>query len=73
MNYEEFERLLKDFDVFTLESIGILLSYIDDNKANLIFNKVFNEKYEESRDEFEGMNEYNWFSKNHIKELILKK
>ena len=73
MNYEEFERLLKTFDVFTLESIGILLSYINDSTANFIFNKVFNEKYETSREEFEGMNEYNWFSKSHIKNLVMKK
>lgn len=61
MRLEDIKELFEKLKLFpTLDSIGIILPYTDDESITTVFNLVVREKYKECTDEFEGMNEYDY-------------
>ncbi len=61
MRLDEIKELFDKLDLFpTLDSIGILLPYTNDESITTVFNTVVKKKYAECKDEFEGINEYDY-------------
>ena len=61
MNIEELKNLFEKYDIFTLDSLSILLSYLDESELKEIgpvFRNVYKKKYKKIEEEFEGINEY---------------
>ena len=66
MNKNEIIELFNKFNINTLESIDLLLSYVKGcnlDDTNIAYKNVYQEKYEKSRNKFEGMNEYDFVNK----------
>lgn len=64
MRLEDIKELFEKLQLFpTLDSIGIILPYTDDESITTVFNLVVKEKYQECIDEFEGINEYDYICK----------
>lgn len=61
LDYEEQKKLFDRFSIYTLDSIGVLYE-IQGKETPNSFDRIFDKKYEESRDDFEGMNEYPYCS-----------
>lgn len=61
MALEEIEKLFEKLELYpTLDSIGIILKYTDEQLVTTAFNLVVRKKYEKFTDEFEGINEYDY-------------
>lgn len=61
MALEEIEELFEKLELYpTLDSIGIILKYTDDQLVTTAFNLVVRKKYEKCTHEFEGINEYDY-------------
>lgn len=61
MSLDEIKKLFEKIQLFsTLDSIGILLSYTNDESITTVFNTVFRKKCEHCSDGFEGINEYDY-------------
>lgn len=61
MNLDEIKQLFEKLQSFvTLDSIGILLPYTNDESITTVFNTVCRKKYEHYFAEFEGINEYDY-------------
>ena len=61
MTKEELKKLFEKYDIFTLDSLYILINYLDSSEIKEIypvFNSVYKEKYKQMEEEFEGINEY---------------
>lgn len=61
MTKEELKKLFEKYDIFTLDSLSILLSYLDESELKEIgpvFRNVYKKKYKHIEEEFEGINEY---------------
>lgn len=59
MYLEEIKELFEKLELYpTLDSIGLILPYTDNQLITRAFNIVYNEKYQKCIDEFEGINEY---------------
>lgn len=66
MNKNEIVKLFNKYNLNTLESIDVLLSYVKEynlDDTNVAYKRVYQEKYEESRNVFESMNEYDFINK----------
>ena len=64
MKLDEIKELFEKIELITtLDSIGILLPYIDDSSIDTVFNIVYRKKYEQCIEEFEGINEYDYICK----------
>ena len=66
MNKNEIIELFNKFNINTLESIDLLLSYVKEynlDDTNIAYKNVYQEKYEKNRNKFEGMNEYDFVNK----------
>ena len=68
INLEKLQELIdlfKKFNIDTLDSIGILLQYTKNlsRETNFAFINVYKEKALEMRNEFEGINEYDYICK----------
>ncbi len=68
INLEKLQELIdlfKKFNIDTLDSIGILLQYTKNlsRETNFAFISVYREKALETRNEFEGINEYDYICK----------
>lgn len=57
--FKELKKLFNKYDIYTLDSLEILYS-VSKQKLPLEFTIIQNKKFEENRDEFEGMNEYTY-------------
>lgn len=62
MNIEEARKFFDKFSLESLELLDLILPN-DDPIINCAFMSVYNKKYEEHRDEYEGMNEYDYITK----------
>lgn len=61
MLLNEIEEFFEKLELYpTLDSIGILLPYTNDESITSVFNIVFMKKYKECSSEFEGINEYDY-------------
>ncbi len=62
MNIEEAKKFFNKFSLESLESIDLILPN-NDPIINGAFISVYNKKFEEQRDEYEGMNEYDYITR----------
>ncbi|MBQ9019084.1 MAG: hypothetical protein IJ097_02065 [Bacilli bacterium] len=65
MTYEELRIFFERYNVYTLDSIYIMLNIIGENdskKINKAFNTAYNKKYNEEKENFEGRNEYDYIT-----------
>ena len=65
MTYEELRIFFERYNVYTLDSIYIMLNIIGENdskKKNKAFNTAYNKKYNEEKENFEGRNEYDYIT-----------
>lgn len=53
------KKLFNRYDIYTLDSIDLIYDMIGENTP-IGFNIIFDKKYEENRDNFEGRNEYTY-------------
>ena len=61
MRLDLIKKLFEKLQLFpTLDSIGILIPYTNDESITTVFNTVVRKKYEQCSDEFEGINEYDY-------------
>lgn len=66
MTKEELKKLFEKYDLFTLDSLNILIGYLDESQIKEvypIFKRVYQEKYKMMEKEFEGINEYDFHDK----------
>ena len=66
MTKEELKKFFERYDIFTLDSLNILINYLDEEEKKEIyppFKKVYKNKYKEVEREFEGINEYDFICK----------
>lgn len=66
MTKEELKKLFEKYDIFTLDSLNILINYLDETEKKEIFpafKSVYTKKYKEVEREFEGINEYDFICK----------
>lgn len=63
MNLNEIKELFDKLELMpTLDSIGMLLPYTDDINPTIAFKMIYNRKYLECTEEFEGLNEYDYIT-----------
>lgn len=65
MTYEELKNFFERYNVYTLDSIHIMLNIIGENdskRINKAFNTAYNKKYNEEKENFEGRNEYDYIT-----------
>lgn len=64
LNAKEFKKLFERYNIYTLDSINILLNVVGEVEQNALvirtFNSAYNKVYNESKDGFEGRNEYTY-------------
>lgn len=66
MTIEELKKLFEKYDLFTLDSLDVLINYLDESEKERIlpvFNNVYRKKYKTIEEEFEGINEYDNINK----------
>ena len=66
MTKEELKKFFERYDIFTLDSLDILISYLNEEEQKEIyppFNSIYKKKYKEVEREFEGINEYDFICK----------
>lgn len=62
LDYEGLKKLFNKFNIYTLDTIAVLYE-INKQDTPGAFDVIFDKKFEESRDDFEGMNEYPYCTK----------
>ena len=63
MKYDRLTEILDVCNLIELDSIDLLLGYVkkyDLQLINRVYNNLYQQKRDKYRDEFEGINEYNW-------------
>jgi len=66
LKYEEIKKLFERYDMYTLDSIDLILKFVNDYElkdTNLAFINVYNKKYQENKDNLEGKNEYDYITR----------
>lgn len=59
LSFEEQKKLFERYDVYTLESLDLIYDIIREDTP-LSFSIIFDKKYEENKDNYEGRNEYTY-------------
>lgn len=66
LKYEEIKKLFDRYNMYTLDSIDLILKFAegyDLNDTNKAFINIYNKKYNEERDNLEGRNEYDYITR----------
>lgn len=66
LKYEEIKKLFDRYNMYTLDSIDLILKFAegyDLNDTNNAFINIYNKKYNEERDNLEGRNEYDYITR----------
>ena len=68
MSYEELKEIVSTYELETLDSLNIILKNVRDydlTELVMAFNGTYRKAWSKSREEFEGMNEYDFLTKLH--------
>ena len=66
LKYEEIKKLFERYDMYTLDSIDLILKFAKDydlDETNKAFINVYGKKYNDERENLEGRNEYDYISR----------
>ena len=68
MSYEELNEIISTCELETLDSLNIILKNVRDydlTELVMVFNSTYRKAWSKSREEFVGMNEYDFLIKLH--------